>query len=306
MGLDISSLLLLSKFASDMRSRDTPMKILIAGRPKIYATHSSLDKYSLLSPHLVNDMPYYGESIIASIFGCDLNDVDVLDKSSFEGASVVFDLSANPSTLETSLRQKYNLVLDLGTSEHVGSPVNSIFNLLSCVGNGGYYISVLPHTGNVDHGFVSFSRCFFESMGLIPQIQLVQHHIYKEISGSLTKTSIWDALHPFFSGHLDGIADGSFLCHVLNYLNISTNHFTIFRVNKNLHDFDELYSMINQFVYLRMYALSNPLSSQSERIFNQYTLPYEKIISKIYKINPFLACKLSYTLLLESTIWLPF
>lgn len=86
-------------------------------------------------------------------------EVRVLDISAFEGADLIFDL--NSSELPAAYKEKFDLVIDGGTTEHIFNVANCMNNLAGMVKKGGYIYHMLPCAGWVDHGFYSFSPTFF-------------------------------------------------------------------------------------------------------------------------------------------------
>ena len=91
-----------------------------------------------------------------------VENVSALDYSAYEGADIVFDLNAD--TLPNQYREKFDLVIDGGTLEHVFNQYNALNNINALVAEGGYVYHMLPCAGWVDHGFYSFSPTYFEDV----------------------------------------------------------------------------------------------------------------------------------------------
>lgn len=85
--------------------------------------------------------------------------VESLDGSDFEGATHVFDLNS-PAT-PPDLAERYDVIIDTGTMEHVFHIPNLLANLHRMTKPGGRILSVTPASNMVNHGFYSFSPCFF-------------------------------------------------------------------------------------------------------------------------------------------------
>jgi hypothetical protein len=278
MGLDKTSFLLIKHFLLP-QSVNKP-KILIAGRPKIFFSES-IAKYIL--PQIgCHPLPFYGEPLIASLFSIDNSSIHILDRSDFEGASITMDLSQPPTFSPAS--PKYDIVLDLGTSEHVASPVNSIFNLLSFVKPGGLYLCVSPHTNNPDHGLVTFSRSFFESLDLLPELCLLNHFVYEECLSNKPAFTIWDCDTDQFRSHLPGL-DGSCFSNVLGYLNVITNHFVLYKLLDELTNVSNSLESVCQLVYLRRYSNKNLLKSIPEKYRVSPSFPYSSYLILLHKVN---------------------
>ena len=85
--------------------------------------------------------------------------VESLDYSDFEGATHVVDL--NKDGLPPGLDQKFDVLLDSGTLEHVFHIPNALKNIVSLVKVGGRVIFLSPSSNHLDHGFYMFSPTFF-------------------------------------------------------------------------------------------------------------------------------------------------
>jgi SAM-dependent methyltransferase len=84
--------------------------------------------------------------------------VSSLDYSDFEGAELVWDLNV---PLSDSFPERFDVVFDGGTMEHVfktGCVMENIGRLLKV---GGLAIHEVPCSNNIDHGFYSFSPTLF-------------------------------------------------------------------------------------------------------------------------------------------------
>ena len=82
-----------------------------------------------------------------------------LDCSDFEGAAIVYDLN-NPE-LPDELLEKFDVIIDHGTIEHVFHIPNALQNLFRMLKPGGRMIHSSPTSNLVDHGFYMFSPTFF-------------------------------------------------------------------------------------------------------------------------------------------------
>ena len=77
-------------------------------------------------------------------------EVNSLDYSNFEGATVAFDL--NQTDLPAELVGQYDVVLDGGTSEHVFSIQNVLRNAVRLTKIGGRVIFFTPSSNHLEHG----------------------------------------------------------------------------------------------------------------------------------------------------------
>jgi hypothetical protein len=78
-----------------------------------------------------------------------------IDVSAREGATHIFDL--NSDELAAPLRDRYDLVLNGGTLEHVFHVPNALTNMTRMLRPRGAIVHVLPCHNWVDHGFYQFS-----------------------------------------------------------------------------------------------------------------------------------------------------
>lgn len=85
--------------------------------------------------------------------------IDALDCSAFEGAAIVHDL--NDPNLPAHLCERFDVIIDHGTIEHVFHIPNALQNLFRMLKTGGRLIHSSPTSNLVDHGFYMFSPTFF-------------------------------------------------------------------------------------------------------------------------------------------------
>lgn len=85
--------------------------------------------------------------------------VSALDYSDFENAEYVFDL--NSSDMPGSLKEKFDVVVNHGTMEHVFHIPNCLANMHQLLKVGGRVIHSSPSSNFLDHGFYMFSPTLF-------------------------------------------------------------------------------------------------------------------------------------------------
>ncbi len=86
-------------------------------------------------------------------------EIHALDYSEFEGAAIIHDL--NDPNLPEPLHEKFDVIIDHGTLEHVFHIPNALRNLFRLLKTGGRLIHASPSSNLVDHGFYMFSPTFF-------------------------------------------------------------------------------------------------------------------------------------------------
>ena len=84
--------------------------------------------------------------------------VDSLDHSTFEGATVIHDLN---QPLPPELDERFSLVFDGGTLEHVFDFPRALRSCMSLPRLGGHLVMTLPANNHMGHGFYQFSPDLF-------------------------------------------------------------------------------------------------------------------------------------------------
>jgi SAM-dependent methyltransferase len=86
------------------------------------------------------------------------NQIDAMDVSNFEGATIVHDLN---EPLPARLRSQYDAVIDSGTLEHIFNVPTACRNIMDALKVGGHFFAALPANNYCGHGFYQFSAEFF-------------------------------------------------------------------------------------------------------------------------------------------------
>jgi hypothetical protein len=87
------------------------------------------------------------------------DEVVTVDCSDFEGCNFVYDLNKN--SLPSELKGRFDMVMDLGTMEHVFHIPHFFKNIFEALKMGGRVVHTLPSSNFIDHGFYSFSPTLF-------------------------------------------------------------------------------------------------------------------------------------------------
>jgi hypothetical protein len=156
------------------------------GRQKIYAKPSTIKKIlkNLSSEELLElekiQPGEYAEGLLNKVFQA--SKVDSLDYSDYEGASIVSDMNC---PLGENLKNKYDLVFDGGTLEHVFNFPVAIKNAMEMLKVGGHFLSITCGNNLAGHGFYQFSpelffRIFSEENGFeIVHIFLAEKDVFR-------------------------------------------------------------------------------------------------------------------------------
>ena len=101
----------------------------------------------------------YCENLLKNCFGS--TDVDSIDNSDYEGATIVFDLNKK---IKDNTIEKYDTIIDCGTLEHIYHITNALYNVSKLCNIGGQIIHVLPANNFCGHGFWQLSPELFFSL----------------------------------------------------------------------------------------------------------------------------------------------
>jgi hypothetical protein len=139
--------------------------ILSLGKPDVWLTQiqflTLLDRHNLKIPSKINIVQsqfrqgshYIDDITFFAGMGC--SDYSTLDCCSFEGATHIHDL--NSSDVPASLRDRFDLVINFGTLEHVFNTCEALAAIHKMLKVGGRAIHSAPVNNQVDHGYYSFS-----------------------------------------------------------------------------------------------------------------------------------------------------
>ena len=116
--------------------------------------------------HILGGTNYFADNLFRKM-GADV--IDSIDHSAFEGATIVHDMN---QPVPEALKNKYSMVFDGGTLEHVFNFPQAIKNCMEMVEVGGHFLSVSPCDNMMGHGFYQFSpelffRVFCEDNGFV-------------------------------------------------------------------------------------------------------------------------------------------
>lgn len=127
--------------------------------------------------------------------GLGFSDCVTIDFSSYEDADEILDL--NEEQTPTHLQNRFDLVLDLGTMEHVFQTRNVLANMHRMVKTGGRIIHLSPAADYLDHGFYNFSPTLFEDYYRTNKYLL--HHVwvccYRKTNSVYSPVDVFDYLN---------------------------------------------------------------------------------------------------------------
>lgn len=133
------------------------------------------------APPILQDYAFYGfaEPFLREALGAD--QVDVMDYSAYEGATILQDLNV---PVPSDMHGKYDAVIDGGALEHIFNFPVAISNLMNMTAVGGRVFLFLPANNLCGHGFYQFS----------PELMF---RIFSEQNGfDMERVVLWESKYP--------------------------------------------------------------------------------------------------------------
>lgn len=151
MGMLIYDALVLARVAKETLRKE---RVLTLGVPRL--NFADADYRHASGDHTANFSDHHG---FFNHLGFEV--VDSLDISNYEGANILGDL--NDATLSDQITQRYDLIFDSGTLEHIFEAPTALRTLSELVAQGGAIVHSTPTNGFMDHGFWQVSPDAFRS-----------------------------------------------------------------------------------------------------------------------------------------------
>jgi hypothetical protein len=127
---------------------------------------------------LTGDRGYAGE--LLRCLGAE--EVDSIDYSDYEGATRIHDMNRD---IPDELNERYTMVLDGGSLEHVFNFPVALGNCMKMVAVGGHYLAITPANNFLGHGFYQFSpELFFTVLGGANGYELVELIAFEDFPGA--------------------------------------------------------------------------------------------------------------------------
>lgn len=103
--------------------------------------------------------------------------VDSLDFSAYEAATMLHDMNA---PLPDALRERYSLVVDGGSLEHVFYYTTGLKNCMEAVECGGHLVTITPANNLLGHGFYQLSpELFFRALSPANGFEIVRAALFE-------------------------------------------------------------------------------------------------------------------------------
>ena len=144
------------KFLEEVSKKKEFKNILCLGKQEMILTKEDKKKLNLDEKENINDQ--YIDNLLINKFKA--NSVKSIDNSSFEGADIIHDMN---KPME-NLNEKFDTVIDFGTSEHIFNVAQNLNNISKLCKINGIILHSLPANNNCGHGFWQFSPELFFSL----------------------------------------------------------------------------------------------------------------------------------------------
>jgi hypothetical protein len=205
MGINSSAFKLILE---EYKKRPFSGKVLLLGNQYYFQnlkeTKADLDNYKInYDSSLLNlsDEPKQKEgqfvdfsSILNSL---KIEEVDIMDFSDYEGANIIQDL--NILIKNQDIVDKYDLIIDGGTLEHIFHIPNAFENFFKLLKIGGRIVHFAPSSNHVDHGFYMFSPTLFHDYYTANNYKINEIYLYSYRADNLY--GFW-TLYEYFPGAL--------------------------------------------------------------------------------------------------------
>jgi hypothetical protein len=176
MGIDTTGAILISESRKKCKNFSN---VLMIGRQEIHVSVETI-KNIFTTNNLINSelkQEKYAESIF---FNLGANNVESIDNSNYEGASIIQDM--NYPISNSNLLGKYDFIFDGGAIEHVFNSAQYIQNIVDLLSSDGIYACVTCNNNFSGHGFYQlspefFNRCFQKKYGM----ELLESYLFDSL-----------------------------------------------------------------------------------------------------------------------------
>jgi hypothetical protein len=131
------------------------------------------------------------------------DEVSSCDASDYENPTFLFDLN---KPVDESFHNRFDVILDGGTMEHIFSVPTVLANICSMLKVGGRVIHFTPASNMIDHGFYSFSPTLFNDYYRANEYLILTLSLFECISWS-GEWTVFDCLGGKLNNRLGRIAN---------------------------------------------------------------------------------------------------
>jgi len=136
-------------------------RTLTLGRQNLYTSTKDIHHYltKFMNVDLIDEDEFKDNEYSEPLFkNLGASKIDSMDNSSYEGATVLHDLNL---PVAEDMKNKYTVIFDGGTLEHIFNFPIAIKNCMQMLRLGGHIISFTPANNQCGHGFYQFSPELF-------------------------------------------------------------------------------------------------------------------------------------------------
>jgi len=151
---------------------------------------------------IIKNSNYIADTILFLSLGFD--SIDSLDISDYEQCTVMQDLNID---VPAELYNKYDLIVDGGSSEHIFNLPKVLENYNRMLKVGGRLIHALPSSNHVDHGFYMFSPNLFWEYYSANNWEIIDSLFFRYNIKNIKE--LWD-VYSYIPGCLEGLSSGGF------------------------------------------------------------------------------------------------
>jgi len=130
--------------------------------------------------------------------GLGFSDVDSLDLSNFEGATIEHNLNL---PLPSSFTKQYDLVFDGGTTEHIFDQINALKNIHKLLKIGGLIVHYTPANNFLDHGYFQQQPSFYYEYYLENGYEIIDSYLIESYYDFFRKRKVY-AYKPLIYEHM--------------------------------------------------------------------------------------------------------
>lgn len=171
-------------------------KVITIGRQRLHLTEKELTELLIKAGLLnkknsfikkVKDINFYSEPFLNLLGASVIKSVDISD---YEGANIIHDMNEPMDPTD----EKYSLVIDSGSLEHIFNFPIAIKNCMKLVKENGYFIGISPTNNFFGHGFYQFSpELYFRIFNPDNGFEIVKMYFFIDNK----KATIYELFDPF-------------------------------------------------------------------------------------------------------------
>ncbi len=177
--------------AETSKSHPFQGSVLQLGRQTVFSKRDFVNK--ALTKHSFKPIGEDEEQNDVSLFKrLGFSVVESMDASDYEGATLIHDLN---HPVDAALEEKFDVIFDGGTTEHVFDVRQSFENIVRMLKVGGVIIHAAPVNNYIDHGFYQFSPMLFHDVYLANRFSILESYVGEHYPESERPWRLWEYHH---------------------------------------------------------------------------------------------------------------